>query len=81
MTDEEFMKDPNHWPLWPFLPLKNKNFVFPRFAVLYHGDNDEFFLYEDVSLDEKGSIRGKVPNWVGTTNDLHEIIERGWVVD
>lgn len=24
ISDLEFMKDPNKWPMWPFLPLKNR---------------------------------------------------------
>lgn len=77
------MLNPDKWPLWPFLPLKNlkeREGGWPKPAVLYspYTKNNTLYLHEGKSLHDKlnSSEAKKV-----TKEELREMIAAGWVVD
>ncbi|MEM2174360.1 MAG: hypothetical protein QXI58_01865 [Candidatus Micrarchaeia archaeon] len=83
--DEKIMKNPDEWPLWPFLPVKRIINDKYQFGILVDGDPD----YENTvilaqmhhhirSLNDYDKLK-YYPKL--KYNSIDEILKDGWVVD
>lgn len=80
----EFIRNPNGWPLWPFLPMKhttkhNDGTKFSLPGILYHRVSGEFAFYENVVLDELKDRMAR-PDRIGGDLLLKQLIKDGWEV-
>lgn len=79
--DRNMMKNPNNWPMWPLLPLKNHRDCepgqLPRIGVLVapHAGDVRFLPdknVQDVTTDDLAGV---------PQADVDELLDDGWVVD
>lgn len=80
-NDLEFLKDPDQWPNWPYLPLKRhdekRNL---RVAVLFSGELTGTPTYR-IAVGHNMYALAKIQpdEWVVTTPE--QVIADGWKVD
>lgn len=91
-TDLEFMKDASTWPLWPLLPIKNKQRDWkqqdgwPTLGTLANyksGFEPEPIVYKE-SVDEMiVELRNPEfkPSILKRYASLAELVDDGWIVD
>jgi hypothetical protein len=83
-NDKKFMNDPEHWPQWPFLPVKNRDrkkgvdgtgimisllILHKPLPTVYHAN---LFAIPEGGLSSVPKTEYR---------DLDELLAAGWVVD
>ena len=93
-TDLQFMKEADTWPLWPFLPVKNRKGDYkqaggwPTLGTLM---NDSPFKKQTEPINYKESIDEIIQNFqkdidfkptvLKKYSSLEELTADGWIVD
>jgi hypothetical protein len=86
-ADFKMMSDPDQWPVWPMLPLKNKQQRgagnMARLGVLINPylRNNETFFVPDKLIFERIKPEDLAPENVVSHENMRSLIEQGWVVD
>jgi len=75
-----FLKDPNSWPRWPFLPLVRRNGQKPDYAVLAESKEFPFTLFI-VNVFDTEALKNLRDAEQLAYRSFEDIVKDGWVVD
>lgn len=74
--DKAMIQDPDRWPAWPFLPMKQRNMNDSPMAGFFHNDS----LVDDTVIFYLGNMWGP-SDAVKTDLTVEQVLADGWVVD
>lgn len=81
---EQMINNPKEWPLWPYLPVKNRTLKsnrsipgMPRFGLLRVTKG----MTGGLQFSDNGSLQelDRITNWTETT--VEKVLQDGWIVD